>query len=142
MSRVPTIRVKSQNPEHHGFVLRNVGDMRYGEELFMAEEFEHLGVSGVRLKMASLPPDDDFVVDAKEWLKLKEHELSTKVAADRIAREEETLSIAKEANSIAREQAAAAWRAARYAMYAAIVAVTAALVANKDAIFKLIFSNP
>jgi len=140
---MPTIRVKSTNPEHHdGFFLRNDDDLRYGEELFMAEEFSRLGKHAVRIKIASLPADDAFVVEGNVWLKLKEQELSAKVDADRIAREAETLDIAKEANLIASEQAAAAWRAARYAMYAATIATVAALVASKDEIFKLIFGNP
>ena len=104
-------------------------------------------------------------VDA--WLVAKQSLAAAEASGKRDAREEETLSLAKEANrlakeanrfaseanrfaseanrlaseanSIARSQAAAAWRAARYSMYAAVVATIVALVASKDEIFKILF---
>ena len=79
------------------------------------------------------------------WLEEKRIEREVDAASKRDAREEETLSIAKDANrlasdanSVARLQAAAASRSARYAMYAAIIAAIAAISANKDQIFELI----
>lgn len=71
-----------------------------------------------------------------EWLRRKSDE-------HRDRREEETLSLAKEANrlafeanSIARLEAASAARSSRYAMYAAIIAVVAIVIDNKEDIFK------
>ena len=73
MSRIPTIRVKSTNPEHHeGFFLRNADDLRYGEELFMAKEFERIGEHAVRLKIANLSSDDQYRIEADVWLRLIE----------------------------------------------------------------------
>lgn len=70
------------------------------------------------------------------WLRRKSDE-------HRDRREEETLSLAKEANrlafeanSIARLEAASAARSSRYAMYAAIIAAVAIVIDNKEDIFK------
>lgn len=146
MSRIPTIRVKSTNPDHpDGFFIRNADDLKYGEELFMAEEFARLGEHAVRIKIASLSSDDDFVVEGNIWLKLKEQELSAKVDADRIARESATLSVAKEANDIARTASLSATAAAaaaseanaiarsnrRISISSAIAAIVAAIAAIK-----------
>lgn len=78
----------------------------------------------------------------EEWLRRKSEERQSAFEARLEAREEETLSIAKEANAIARLEAAAAARSSRYAMYAAIIATTIMLVDNKDQILALIFGHP
>jgi len=143
MSTIPTIKVKSNNPDHHdGFFVRNADDLRYGEKLFMAEEFEKIGEHQVRLKLESAPPDGYFIAEAKLWLDLKAKEQLELEDAARSSREIETLSIAKEANSIARIAAASAARASRYAMYAAIIAATIMIVENHEKILSLIFNNP
>lgn len=51
-------------------------------------------------------------------------------SAKRDAREEETLSIARDSLSVAKEAKDAAWLAARWAMWAAIIATIAAIVAT------------
>ena len=68
-------------------------------------------------------------------------------SAKRDAREEATLSIAKEANRIASEallvatdSAASAFEQARWAKWAAILAAIAALIATKDQIISLVMS--
>lgn len=150
MSKLPTIRVKSNNPDHHkGFFIRNADDLRYGEELFMADEFERLGEHSVRLKIESLSSDDAFVVEGNVWLRLKSKERAASADASRSTREEEVLSIAKEANRLASEAnatarlaATAATRSSRYAMYAAIIAVTAMIIDNHDQIIEFIFNSP
>lgn len=145
MNRIHTIKVKSTNPEHHGgFCIRNSDDLRYGEELFMAEEFARLGEHAVRLKIESLSSDDEFVIEASLWLKLKDKEASAKEAADRIARQAETLLIAKEANDIARTASLSATAAAaaaseanaiaRSTRHIAIISAIAAIVAAIAAI--------
>lgn len=83
------------------------------------------------------PPGQRAVL-VELWLKSKEDERALAASAKRDAREEETLSIAKEANRIASEAEFAARKQARYAMYAAIVAATAAIVSAKEDIWSLI----
>ena len=139
MSRIPTIRVKSTNPDHHeGFFLRNAGTLQYGEELFMAAEFEMLGEHAVRLKIASLPSDDCFVVEGNLWLELKAKERAASDEANRSAREAETLEIAKSANTIALAAAVSASEAnaiarsnRRISISSAIAAIVAAIAAIK-----------
>jgi len=143
MSTIPTIRVKSNSPDHHdGFFIRNADDLRYNEELFKAEEFERIGEHEVRLKLESAPPDEYFIAEAKLWLDLKEEKQSKQEDTARSSREIETLSIAKEANSIAREAATSAARASRYAMYSVIIATTIMIVNNHEKILSLIFNTP
>lgn len=129
MSRIPTIRIKSDNPAHeNGFFIRNADDLRYGEVLFKFDEFESLGEHEIRLMLESSPPDEFFEAEAKLWLELKEEE---RLASDKVARsnrEIETLSIAKEAK--------------RFAMYAAIIAIVAIIVGNHEKIFSVIFGTP
>lgn len=78
MSRIPTIRVKSDNPEHNGYIIRNIEDLRYGEELFLADEFAKLGEHNLRLKIAPLSSDDPYRIEAEMWLKQKESASSKK----------------------------------------------------------------
>jgi len=78
-------------------------------------EFEKLGETGVRMiDPGSHVIPDDRVRFAKVWLAERD-------SAKRDAREEETLSIAREANRIAS-------RAERWAMYAAIAAAVALII--------------
>jgi hypothetical protein len=65
------------------------------------------------------------------WVKLQEEAVSDVAESKRDAREEETLSIAKEANAIARLEAASAARSARWAKIAAIIAAIGAIIANR-----------
>ena len=103
--------------------------------------------NAVRIAIASghYNPYDSAV--AQEWLRRREEERSASSAAKRDTREEETLSIAKEANSIAaraleiaNSQSVAAFEQARWAKWAAIVATIAALIATKDQIISLVIS--
>lgn len=93
---------------------------------------------------------------AEEWLRRKESARFEVIDAKRDAREEETLSIAKNALSIAKEanriasedlasarlSASSAVEQARWARWAAIIAMLAAIIATKEQIFKLIFGSP
>lgn len=83
-------------------------------ELFA--RFESMGETEVRLMDANpnLPPASEDIRYSRVWLALRDSE-------KREAREEETLSTAKEANRIAS-------RAERWAMYAAIAAVIALII--------------
>lgn len=85
---------------------------------------EKLGVEGVLLEMAKGgwgQPGSPVREQTEHWLKLKEAERALASSAKRDAREEETLSIARDANDIAK-------RAERWAMYAAIAAVIALII--------------
>lgn len=82
-----------------------------------------------------------------EWLRRKEESRALEASAKGDAREEETLSIAKDAlaiakdaNRIASEDLSAARLNARWAMWAAIIATVAAAIAAKDQIYALIIS--
>ena len=142
MSKLPTIRVKSSNSAHKSkFLIRNADDLKYGEILFKADEFESLGEHEIRLKLESSPSDEFFVAEAKLWLEIKETERAESETAARSAREIETLSIAKDANSIARIAASSARRSSRYAMYAAIIAAVIMLVDNKDIIINFLLKS-
>lgn len=66
---------------------------------------------------------------------------TSEAAASRDAREELTLSIAKESNSIASDALASARTSARWAMWAAIITVIAAAIAVKDQMLLLIFGH-
>jgi hypothetical protein len=106
-------------------------------------EFEKQGEDYVRQTFSER--EDEVGRSARPWLEMKRVEREVEASSKRDAREEETLSIAKEANrlaseanSFARLQAAAASRSARYAMYAAAIAATVAIAGYKDQILKLI----
>ena len=69
-------------------------------------------------------PMQDREIEARKWLA----ELDAEDLGKRDAREESTLSLAKEANDIARDANRYAARAERWAMYAAIAAVIALII--------------
>jgi hypothetical protein len=73
--------------------------------------------------------------EAIAWLAEKQALRDAASADKRDAREEETLSIAKEANRIASEARTAAFEQARWAKCAAIIAAIAAIIAAAAAIF-------
>ena len=104
-------------------------------------EFALLGEENARMvdPGAHIAPSDK-VIFLRVWLAMLE-------SAKRDAREEATLSIAKEANRIASEallvatdSAASAFEQARWAKWAAILAAIAALIATKDQIISLVMS--
>lgn len=100
-------------------------------------EFESAGEDAVRFALSA----NQYkifalkVPHAKEWLRLKEEYRASQESSSRKDREEETLSIAKEANRIALS-------AARWAMWAAIIATIAIVIVSKDQILALIFPSP
>jgi hypothetical protein len=108
---------------------------------------EQLGYEGVLAEMAKGEgrlgrPGSQLREEVGHWLKLKEAERALASAAKRDAREEATLSIAKEANTIASDALAAARSSARWAMWAAIIAAIAIVITAKDQILALIFGQP
>ena len=87
---------------------------------------ESLGYEGVLLELAKGEgrlgrPGSVLREDIEHWLRLKEAERNLAASAVRDAREERTLSLAKDANDIAK-------RAERWAMYAAITAVIVLII--------------
>ncbi len=141
MSAIPTVRVKSDNPSHHeGFFVRNADDLRYGEVLFKADEFEALGEHEIRLKLESSSPDEYFVAEAELWLELKSKEREESEVSARSAREAETLSIAKEANEIASDALAIASRSSVIDRRIAVAAVIIAIIAATPEIWSVIKS--
>jgi hypothetical protein len=123
LSRIPTIRIKSKNPAHDGgFFIRNHDDLRYGEELFKADEFESLGEHEIRLMLESSPPDEFFVAEATLWLELKAKEQEFSKSARREALEEESL-------SIARKDLKNSTRSNKIAISAIVIAAIATIIA-------------
>ena len=93
-------------------------------------ELEAMGEAEVRITLAKglfLMGQETNL--AQEWLRVKDEERVAASSSKRNAREEEILSIAKEANRIASEARAAAFEQARWAKWAAIVATVAAIIA-------------
>lgn len=77
---------------------------------------------GVRARLASHHGyQESYKPLVREWLREREEERASALAAERDAREIETLAVAKAANDIAS-------RAERWAMYAAIAAVIALII--------------
>jgi hypothetical protein len=114
----------------------------------LSAELGVLGEPEVRSRLAHGSWNGRRKAYVEEWLRLKEAERESIASNLRDAREEETLSIAKEANRLAsdanifaRIEASAASRSARYAMYAAIIAAISAVIAIKDEILILIFGK-
>ena len=106
--------------------------------------FEKLGESQVHLQF--IDRTDDVGREARSWLHELQLQRDLDASAKRDAREEATLSIAKEANrlaseanAIARLESASASRSARYAMYAAVIAAIGTIIAAKTEIYALIF---
>lgn len=126
------------------------------DEEFIAS-LEALGESEVRQRLAR---GNIYGVKhasiAQEWLRSYEVARADDAAAKRDAREEATLSIAKDALAIAKEanriasedlavaqsSAGAARANAKWAMYAAIIAALAAAIAAKDQVLALLFGQP
>ena len=105
---------------------------------FMQQLDAHDNELEVRDRIAHGQYNAQGLAIAQEWLRRKEYARMTASSAMRDTREEETLSIAKEANAIARLEAAAAAQSARYAMYAAVIAAIGAIIAAKSEIYNLI----
>ena len=87
---------------------------------------EKLGLDEVLLEMAKGEgrlgrPSSQVREEVEHWVEREKIKLASTAAATRDAREEETLSIARDANNIAS-------RAERWAMYAAIAAVIALII--------------
>lgn len=97
------------------------------QEMLHKPVFEKLGESQVRLQFAS--QTDDVGREARAWLHELQINRDLEASAKRDAREEETLSIAKEANRIASEARTAAFEQVRWAKWAAIIATVAAITA-------------
>lgn len=92
---------------------------------------EKLGYEGVLLEMAKGDgrlgrPGSVVREDIEHWLRLKETERALAYSAKRDAREEETLSIARNAS--------------RWALWANIIAIIAIAIAIREQIFSLIIS--
>jgi hypothetical protein len=102
--------------------------------------------AGVRARLASHHGyQESYKPLVREWLRECDEARAFDSSAKRDAREEMTLSIAKEANrlaseanAIARLEAAAASRSARYAMYAAVIAAIGAIIAAKSEMYEFI----
>jgi len=109
--------------------------MRSTDDLF--SKCERDGEEAVRNRMAEnvyCTKDERPII--QEWLRRKDEVRSLAASSKRDAREEETLSIAKEANRIAsdalivaRSSSKSARKQARWAMWAAIIATTAIIIA-------------
>ena len=93
----------------------------------------------VREKLAAGRYNSSRVPVIKEWLRQQEEARAAVVTSKREAREEATLSTAKEANLIAADAAASARRSSRWAMDAAIIPVIAAAISGKDHILSIVF---
>jgi len=113
------------------------------------ETLVSLGEAEVRSKLLQRVWNSPRKEWAAEWLEFEEKKRASATAARAETREEETLSIAKnalsiasEANRIATEAREAASEQARWAMWAAIIAAVAAVIATKDQILALIFGQP
>lgn len=108
----------------------------------LAVQLESLGETEVRERLAHKKYAERNLSFVQEWLRRKDQEREDKRSAKRDAREEETLSIAKEANRIAsealviaRSSSDAVRKQARWAMIAAIIAAITAIVSNIILIF-------
>ena len=103
--------------------------------------------AGVRARLASFHGyQESYKPLVREWLRERDEARYADSSSKRDAREEATLSIAKEANrlaseanTIARLESASASRSARYAMYAAVIAAIGTIIAAKSEIYELIF---
>ena len=106
------------------------------------ESFERQGVPAVRAFIDAGKSRggilDDGTLEAIRWLGETEVKERAESESKRDAREEETLSIAREANRIASKALAEARVQARSAKIAAIIATTAAIVSAKEEICSLI----
>jgi hypothetical protein len=102
------------------------------------EALESKGIESVLLEMARGlhgDPGSRMRDEVEAWVRSKQASALFEASSKRDAREEETLSVARQANSLAREantvardQVAAAARSARWAKIAAIIAAVAAIV--------------
>lgn len=112
------------------------------DPLHLYPKLEEMGEQEVRIQLARGIFGADSRPLIQEWLDGKDKAQSALSSAKRDAREEETLSIAKDANRIASDAALSARLSARWAMWAAIIATVAAIIAMKDQILALIFGTP
>ncbi len=126
------------------------------DPLQLFPKLEEMGEAEVRVQLARGTFGTDSRPLIQEWLDGKDKAQTAVSAAKRDAREEETLSIAKDALAIAKDanriasedlaaarlSASSAYEQARWARWAAIIAAIAALLATKDQILALIFGNP
>lgn len=105
--------------------------------LSFESELKQVGIDGLRVHVeagtwkSGLPAKHGEAVEAVRRFDASKAEVAS---AKRDAREEETLSIAKEANRIASEARTAAFEQARWAKWAAIIATVAAIIAAVAAI--------
>lgn len=105
-------------------------------------EFEKMGESQVAISYSSNSrvmdhPDKAF---ADEWLRLQQQKRDQEASNKRDAREEETLSVAKNALKTAENANKIATRQTRWSMWAVIIAVIALTISVKDYLFDLIFN--
>lgn len=104
------------------------------------DALEAKGIEAVQLEMAKGlhgSPGSPVRAEVDAWIEAKRTAVDNRSSSKRDAREEETLSIAKEANRIAsealataRSSSASAKEQARWAMWAAIIAIVAAIIAT------------
>jgi hypothetical protein len=91
----------------------------------LRKSFERAGRAAIRVQQdanrATGAPMQDREIEARKWMAELDEADALAAAEKRDAREEETLSIARDANRIAS-------RAERWAMYAAIAAVVALVI--------------
>jgi len=125
------------------------------DPLQLFPKLEEMGEAEVRVRLASGTFGTDSRPLIQEWLDGKDKAQAIFSNAKRDAREEETLSIAKDALAIAKDanriasedlsaarlSASSAFEQARWARWAAIIAAIAALLATKDQILALIAHN-
>jgi hypothetical protein len=97
-------------------------------------DFEKQGESAVRIATFSPAWNNDRyrLGMATEWLRLKDEERALAASKLRDAREEETLSIAREANEIARRSSREVRKDRLIAIAAVIIAAIAAIAARKE----------
>lgn len=101
------------------------------EGLSFASELKQVGVEGLRthIEAGTWKTGSPFKHgEAIEVIRRFDTSKADSASAKRDAREEETLSIAKEANRIASEARTAAFEQARWAKWAAIIAMIAAII--------------
>lgn len=101
--------------------------------LSFASELKQVGVDGLRahIEAGTWKAGSPFKHgEAIEAVRRFDASIAAASSAKRDAREEETLSIAKEANRIASEARTAAFEQARWAKWAAIIAMAAAIIAT------------
>ena len=92
--------------------------------------FDELGEEAVRLRVASLPIDNDIAIEGKVWLENK-----------RSARDSEAIEIARSASFSASAAASAAVEANTIARRSSRIAITAIVIAAITAIATIMFQK-